>query len=316
MNEETIAMIKQILEDEESLDKLREKEDYEKIQRFPKEKPLKPEREQVTRRYTPVFSQLKPDYIKWCRPLIVTGLMFIVAMILSAIPPLAIFMALLIFADIFLIGGSVIYIIYCRVVTFPKEKKADEERIRNSREYKEECSKLNLEYDKKQEELDKKFKNRMDAFQKESDAWDKDYHKWQKEKEKSISKIKEEISILESKRNRLYDDLNAIPVHYRKTEIIRYIYHAVSTSDYTIKEAIGLYDRNEQRKIDEARLREQQIYNQLQEEANAYADEMNELQHQANETAAKARRDMNIANAANIYQNHKRNKMIDRMTKK
>ena len=138
MNEETIAMIKQILEDEESLDKLREKEDYEKKQRFPKEKPLKPEREQVTRRYTPVFSQLKPDYTKWCRPLIVTGLLFIVAMILSAIPPLAIFMALLIFADIFLIGVSVIYIIYCRVVTFPKEKKADEERIRNSREYKEE----------------------------------------------------------------------------------------------------------------------------------------------------------------------------------
>ena len=316
MNEETIAMIKQILEAEESLDKLREKEDYEKKQRFPKEKPLKPEREQVTRRYTPVFSQLKPDYIKWCRPLIVTGLMFIVAMILSAIPPLAIFMALLIFADIFLIGGSVIYIIYCRVVTFPKEKKADEERIRNSREYKEECSKLNLEYDKKQEELDKKFKNRMDAFQKESDAWDKDYHKWQKEKEKSISKIKEEISILESKRDRLYDDLNAIPVHYRKTEIIRYIYHAVSTSDYTIKAAIDLYDRNEQRKIDEARLREQQIYNQLQEEANAYADEMNDLQREANETAAKARRDMNIANAANIYQNHKRNKMLDRMNKK
>ena len=316
MNKETIAMIKQILEAEESMDKLMEKEDYEKKQRFPKEKPLKPEREQVTRRYTPVFSQLKPDYIKWCRPLIVTGLMFIVAMILSAIPPLAIFMALLIFADIFLIGGSVIYIIYCRVVTFPKEKKADEERIRNSREYKEECSKLNLEYDKKQEELDKKFKNRMDAFHKESDAWDKDYHKWQKEKEKSISKIKEEISILESKRNRLYNDLNAIPVHYRKTEIIRYIYHAVSTSDYTIKEAIDLYDRNEQRKIDEARLREQQIYNQRQEEANAYADEMNELQHQANETAAKARRDMNIANAANIYQNHKRNKMLDRMNKK
>ncbi len=316
MNEETIAMIKQILEDEESLDKLREKEDYEKKQRFLKEKPLKPEREQVTRRYTPVFSQLKPDYIKWCRPLIVTGLMFIVAMILSAIPPLAIFMALLIFADIFLIGASAIYIIYCRVVTFPKEKKADEERIRNSREYKEECRKLDTEYDKKQEELDQKFKNRMDAFQKEFAAWEKDYHEWQKEKEKTINKIEEDISILESRRDRIYDNLNAIPVHYRKMEIIRYIYHAVSTSDYTIKEAIDLYDRNEQRKIDEARLREQQIYNQLQEEANAYANEMNDLQREANETAAKARRDMNIANAANIYQNHKRNKMLDRMNKK
>ena len=316
MNKETIAMIKQILEAEESLDKLREKENYEKNQHFPKEKPLKPEREKVVRRYKPVLSQLRPDYTKWCRPLIVTGVLFIVAMILSAIPPLSIFMALLIFADIFLIGASAIYIIYCRVVTFPKEKKADEERIRNSREYKEECRKLDTEYDKKQEELDQKFKNRMDAFQKEFAAWEKDYHEWQKEKEKTINKIEEDISILESRRNRIYDNLNAIPVHYRKTEIIRYIYRAVSTSDYTIKEAIDLYDRNEQRKIDEARLREQQIYNQLQEEANAYADEMNDLQREANETAAKARRDMNIANAANIYQNHKRNRMLDRVNKK
>ena len=47
MKKETIAMIKQILEDEESLDKLRGKADYEKKQRFPKDKPLKPEREQV-----------------------------------------------------------------------------------------------------------------------------------------------------------------------------------------------------------------------------------------------------------------------------
>ena len=199
---------------------------------------------------------------------------------------------------------------------FSKRKKADEERIRNSREYKEECRKQDTEYDKKQEELDRKFKNHLDAFQKESDTWEKNYREWQKEKEKTIRKIKEDISLLESKRDRLYDNLNAIPVHYRKTEIIRYIYHAVSTSDYTIKEAIDLYDRNEQRKIDEARLREQQIYNQLQEEANAYADEMNDLQREANETAAKARRDMNIANAANIYQNHKKNKMLDRMNKK
>ena len=88
MNKETIAMIKQILEAEESLDKLREKENYEKNQHFPKEKPLKPEREQVVRRYKPVSSQLRPDYTKWCRPLIVTGVLFIVAMILSAIPPL------------------------------------------------------------------------------------------------------------------------------------------------------------------------------------------------------------------------------------
>lgn len=316
MNEDTLSMVKQILMDEESLDRLREKLNHEKSQSFPREKPCKPEREQVARHYNPVRSQLKPDYAKWCRPLIFTGILFAVGMILSAIPSLAVFMALLIVADVFLAGAAAIYVFYQRAVIFPKEKKADEERIRNSEEYKEECRKLDLEYDRKQEELDQKFKDRMENFQKEYRSWEEKYHKWQKKREDEISDIQKEILVLESRRDGLYDKLDRIPVHYRKTEIIRYIYNAISTSDYTIKEAIDLYDRNEQRKVAEARLREQQIYNQLQEEANAHADEMNELQREANETAKKARRDMNIANAAGIYQNHKRNKMLDRMNKK
>lgn len=316
MNKDTLSMIKQILIDEESLDQLREKLNHEQSQNFPREKPCKPEREQVARRYNPVRSQLKPDYVKWCRPLIFTEILFVVGMALSAIPSLAVFMALLIVADVFLAGAAVIYVFYQRAVTFPKEKKADEERIRNSGEYKEECRKLDLEYDRKQEELDHKFRDRMENFQKEYISWEEEYYRWQKEREDEISKIQKEITVLESQRDELYDKLNGIPVHYRKTEIIRYIYNAVSTSDYTIKEAIDLYDRNEQRKVDEARLREQQIYNQLQEEANAHADEMNELQREANETAKKARRDMNIANATGIYQNYKRNKILDRRNKK
>lgn len=316
MNKDTLSMINQILMDEESLDQLREKLEHEKNQSFPKKKPCKPEREQVARCYNPVRSQLKPDYAKWCRPLIFTGILFAAGMVLSAIPSLAVFIALLIVADVFLAGVAVIYVFYQRTVIFPKEKKADEERIRNSEEYKEECRKLDLEYDRKQEELDHKFRDRMENFQKEYISWEEEYHRWQKEREGEISKIQKEISVLESQRDGLYDKLNGVPVHYRKTEIIRYIYNAVSTSDYTIKEAIELYDRNEQRKVDEARLREQQIYNQLQEEANVYADEMNELQREANETAEKARRDMNIANVAGIYQNHKRNKMLGRMNKK
>ena len=111
----------------------------------------------------------------------------------------------------------------------------------------------------------------MENFQKEYISWEKEYRKWQKEEMMRLVKYKKRSPFLNPS-GRLYDKLNGVPVHYRKTEIIRYIYNAVSTSDYTIKEAIDLYDRNEQRKIDEARLREQQIYNQLQEEANAYAE--------------------------------------------
>lgn len=56
MNKDTLSMINQILMDEESLDQLREKLDHEKKQCFPKEKPCKPEREQVTRCYNPAKS--------------------------------------------------------------------------------------------------------------------------------------------------------------------------------------------------------------------------------------------------------------------
>ena len=130
MNKDTLSMINQILMDEESLDQLREKLDHEKKQCFPKEKPCKPEREQVTRCYNPVKSQLKPDYAKWCRPLIFTGILLVVGMVLSAIPSLAVFMALLIVADVFLAGVAIIYVFYQRAVIFPKEKRADEDQRR------------------------------------------------------------------------------------------------------------------------------------------------------------------------------------------
>src|SRR5699024_11831252 len=86
MNKDTLSMVKQILMDEESLDQLREKLEHEKNQSFPKKKPCKPEREQVARCYNPVRSQLKPDYAKWCRSLIFTGILFAAGMVLSAIP--------------------------------------------------------------------------------------------------------------------------------------------------------------------------------------------------------------------------------------
>ena len=146
---------------------------------------------------------------------------------------------------------------------------------------------MDLEYDKKQEELEREYREKWNAFQQEYALWETEYRKWQQKTEEKIQELEKEMADLEAKRDMMYDKLNAIPTHYRKTEIIRYIYNAISTSDYTIKEAIDLYDRNEQRKIDEARLREQQIHNQLQEEANLYADEMNELQREANETACK-----------------------------
>ena len=76
MNKDTLSMVKQILMDEESLDQLRENWNMRKIRASRRKSPVKPEREQVARCYNPVRSQLKPDYAKWCRPLIFTGILF------------------------------------------------------------------------------------------------------------------------------------------------------------------------------------------------------------------------------------------------
>lgn len=82
MDKDTLAMMKQILKDEESLDQLRDKLDHERNLNFSKERPHKPEPEKVLRIYDPVKSQLKPDYAKWSRPLIATGIVFVVEMLL------------------------------------------------------------------------------------------------------------------------------------------------------------------------------------------------------------------------------------------
>ena len=78
MDKDTLAMMKQILKDEESLDQLRDKLDCERNLNFSKERPHKPEPEKVLRTYAPVKSQLKPDYASGAGLLVVTGIVFAV----------------------------------------------------------------------------------------------------------------------------------------------------------------------------------------------------------------------------------------------
>lgn len=316
MDKDINCKVKQLLDYEETIDQKQEAINRERQSGFTKEKPTVPQYKKVVRTYPSVKSNLKPDYLKWSRPLIATGILFAAAMVLSVIPLFSVLMAIVILADFFLAGAAAVYILYQRTVIFPRVRKNDEEKIRNSQEYRTACTRLDQEYDKKQAELDREYEAAERRYKEETAVWEKEYKIWKAERDEKICSMENELTELQTQRDRLYDELNAIPVHYRQTEVVRYIYHVISTSDYTIKEAINLYDRNEQRKIEEARLREQRLHNQLQEEANMYADEMNELQREANKTAAKTRRDMNIANAAHIYQNHKLGKTIEKMRKK
>lgn len=76
----------------------------------------------------------------------------------------------------------------------------------------------------------------------------------------------------------IYASSKIIPLQYRSINALRYIYDLMSTSDFEIKLAIDLYDRNEQRKLDSARLYEQQQANQLANEQNVISKKQKKMQ--------------------------------------
>lgn len=107
----------------------------------------------------------------------------------------------------------------------------------------------------------------------------------------------------------IYQETKIVPSQYRTIEALSYIYEMISTSDCDVIFAIESYDKQKQRELDEARLQEQQLANQL-------ADEQAQLLSEQNAIAEKARRDANIASAVSTVQRHNTNKMLKDAFKK
>lgn len=140
-------------------------------------------------------------------------------------------------------------------------------------------------------------------------AWTEQHNSQVQEYQARLEKVKGELE-------KLYLETRIIPVQYRTIPALQYVYDMISTSDYTIREAIESFDKQEQRKLDAARLQEQQQANQLAYEQNQLAYEQNDLLNQQNEIAEKARRDANIAAVVSTVQRHSTNKVLKQLNKK
>ncbi len=95
-----------------------------------------------------------------------------------------------------------------------------------------------------------------------------------------------------------YETTRLIPLTYREIEKLAYILAIMESSDYTVKEAIDLYDRDRQRALDQQRLEALAEQNAALEEQNAIAD--------------RARRDANRAAFVAAVQRHNTNKYLKR----
>ena len=139
-----------------------------------------------------------------------------------------------------------------------KAKERDVERIRNSAEYKARCAKLNAEYDRQQAAADRKYQAEKAAYDSRLlPEYKAALNAWNVAQKQKISQTERDLANAQNQLSEIYRTTKVVPLQYRNINALKYIYSMISTSDYDVKQAIDHYDRYKQRKLDEAKIREQ-----------------------------------------------------------
>ena len=291
-NSKQVEILKEVLELERQVANLKSKLLSLKSEKFT-QPPKEPTCEKIIRTYPKIKSQIKFNWIKACLPIIVT-------FVLSFEPML---FALLFFPALLWI--PIYYFVFHR-----KYQKEDKEKIKNSDEYKAQCAKLDEEFDKQQNEANERYKKEKEIYDtKTLPEYQEKLKEWEAEHDQKVKETKIELMNAHKKLTAIYEETKIVPMQYREIEKLQYIYDLISTSDYDIKQAIDVYDRNEQRRLDEARLYEQQYANQI-------ADEQNDLLNEQNRISERARKDANRAAIVGAVQRHNTNKALKNLRKK
>lgn len=200
---------------------------------------------------------------------------------------------------------------------YKPKRKAEIEQIARSDAYQQKYLQAKAEFDRMQKELDEQYSREMEQYQ---TVILSEYHRsfaaWTEQHNTQVNAYQARLEKAKGELEELYLETRIIPVQYRTIPALQYIYDMISTSDYTIQEAIESYDKQEQRKLDTARLQEQRQANQLAYEQNQLAYEKNDLLDRQNEIAQKARRDANIASVVSAAQRHSTNKVLKQLNKK
>lgn len=185
------------------------------------------------------------------------------------------------------------------------------EQIRSSDDYQKQCAALKENYDKQCQEAEEEFKEAQHKYETEVlSKYEAERDSWEQQKSAEIEQRTNQLRRAEGELSDLYENTKIVPVQYRNIPALQYIHDMISTSDYGIREAIDNYDKSEQRKLEEERIRKQDEANQLAYEQNQLAYEQNALLEEQNTIAEKARRDANIAAIAGAVQRHNINRTL------
>lgn len=294
-HEKQIQTVKHALELETQVYALKESLHDEQSKSFEKQKPIPPERQIAQFTPPPIRYECK---INWLIMLLPAGIDIALSMITQSI-----MLIMLILVTLFVWPPVYYFAIY------RKKKKKVIEKIRNSAEYKYQCTAAKIEADNRQQNYNAEYAAAKEKFDTViMPKFQAEYAEWEKAKNERINQVEQKLTKLQKDLTELYEQTRIVPVQYHNIYALQYIYDMISTSDYDVRQAIDSFDKSEQRRLDEMRLQEQQ-------QANALAMEQNDLLDEQNTIAQKARRDANIASVVGAVQRHNTNKTLKKWIK-
>lgn len=80
---------------------------------------------------------------------------------------------------------------------------------------------------------------------------------WTAEQNKKIQAVADKLEANRRAQSEVYETSKIIPMQYRSVEALTYIYKLMSTSEYDLKEAVAMYDKEQL--VDEGILTEEEF---------------------------------------------------------
>lgn len=176
----------------------------------------------------------------------------------------------------------------------------------------EEQQRINQDIARQQAEIDAKYKSDLEHYNTVVvPNYKKELLNWENIQTKKIAMLEEDLKINQDTLEELYDTTKLISLTYRKLWILRWLYDDMRTSDHDIRYATELLDRDRQRIATEqsGRMVRESI-NSMHSTMMSGFSAVYEAIEDGNEILIKTRREQNLANVAEIIQNHNLNKRV------
>lgn len=139
-----------------------------------------------------------------------------------------------------------------------KEVQAEEERIRNSPEYKQQCAAIDEEYRRKITEVEEQHRINLQQYHETIlPLYEKGLAEWTKQHNSDLASLKTELERLEKELAAHYDATKIVPTQYRNITALQHIHDSMQSANYSVIQAITNYELAVQRQIQLERLEEE-----------------------------------------------------------